>query len=144
MTIEKLSQLQHLDREIRLLRSQIQRLREQRRAFVVTDSVQASSKCEPYQLHSQLVRGVGPSAQAQALSETIAQRKSQLAETLLKREQELLEAELYIAGIPDSLTRQIFTLRFVEGYSWQQVAVKVGGGNTEVGVKQLCSRYLRK
>ena len=50
--------------------------------------------------------------------------------------------ERYIADIPDSLTRQIFTYRFVKGLSWRQIAVRVGGGNTEDSVKKTCYRYL--
>ena len=52
--------------------------------------------------------------------------------------------ERWIAEIPDSLTRQVFTLRFVHGQTWLQVAVAVGGGNTEDGVRMLAKRYVRK
>ena len=50
--------------------------------------------------------------------------------------------ERYIADIPDSLTRQIFTLRFINGLSWYQVAMHIGGGNTEDSVRMACNRYL--
>ncbi len=40
------------------------------------------------------------------------------------REQERVER--YITAIPDSRLRQIFRLRFVQGYSWQQVAGAMG------------------
>ena len=49
--------------------------------------------------------------------------------------------ERYIAEIPDSLTRQIFTLRFINGLPWAQVAYSIGG-NTEDSVKKICYRYL--
>lgn len=140
MTIDKLSQLQHLNGEIRMLRSQLRKLREDRCKHTVVDAVQASSYCVPYQLHTEVIAGIGPSAQAQALSEAIAKRKAQLAETLLCRERELLELEGYIAGIEDSLTRQIFLLRYVEGLSWQQVAARVNG--SEASVKMAVKRYL--
>lgn len=52
--------------------------------------------------------------------------------------------ERYIADIPDSLTRQIFTLRFINGLSWVQVAYSIGGNNTEDGVKKICYRYISK
>lgn len=52
--------------------------------------------------------------------------------------------ERYIAGIPDSLTRQIFTLRFVNGFSWVKIAFSLGGGNTESSVKMICYRYIKK
>lgn len=51
--------------------------------------------------------------------------------------------ERYIADIDDSLTRQIFTYRFVNGLPWEQVAACIGGGNTEYGVKKKCYRYLK-
>ena len=50
----------------------------------------------------------------------------------------------YIANVPDSLTRQIMALRFVNGMSWNQVAMRVGGGNTADGVRMLVNRYLKK
>ena len=52
--------------------------------------------------------------------------------------------ERYIATIPDSLTRQIFTLRFVNGLPWLQVALHIGGNNTEASVKMTCYRYIDK
>ena len=52
--------------------------------------------------------------------------------------------ERYIADIPDSLTRQIITLRFINGLSWHQVAMHIGGGNAESSVKKACYRYLDK
>lgn len=51
--------------------------------------------------------------------------------------------ERWIADIPDSLNRQIFTLRFINGLSWLQVAAHIGG-NTEASVKMACYRYLDK
>ncbi len=50
--------------------------------------------------------------------------------------------ERYIAAITDSLTRQVFIERFVNGKTWQGVADAIGG-NTEYSVKKLCYRYLK-
>ncbi len=52
--------------------------------------------------------------------------------------------EKYISQIPDSLTRQIFTLRFIEGYSWRQVTQKIGWKNSEDNVRQICRRYIKQ
>lgn len=49
----------------------------------------------------------------------------------------------YITEINDSLTREIFIFRFVNGLSWRQVAASVGGNNTAENVRQICSRYIR-
>ena len=50
----------------------------------------------------------------------------------------------YIASVDDSLIRQILSLRYVDGMSWLQVAIKVGGGNTADSVKKQCYRFLAK
>lgn len=52
--------------------------------------------------------------------------------------------ETYIAVIEDSLTRQAFVLRFVDGLSWQAVAYRIGGGNTADGIRKRCQRYVQK
>lgn len=52
--------------------------------------------------------------------------------------------EKYISQIPDSLTRQIFTLRFIQGYSWRQVTQKIGWKNSEDNVRQICRRYIKQ
>lgn len=49
----------------------------------------------------------------------------------------------YIAGVNDSLMRQILTQRFIEGKNWRQVARAIGGGNTEDSVKKAFYRYLK-
>jgi hypothetical protein len=51
--------------------------------------------------------------------------------------------ERFIADIPDSVTRIIFTLRCVDKLNWRQVAVRMGGPMTEENAKQLFSRYLK-
>ena len=50
----------------------------------------------------------------------------------------------YIATVPDSLMRQILTLRYVNGMSWVQVAMSIGGGNTADSVRMAHDRFLRK
>ena len=50
----------------------------------------------------------------------------------------------YIDDVEDSYIRQILTFRHVNGYSWVQVAMRMGGGNTEDGVRKAYSRYLKK
>ena len=51
--------------------------------------------------------------------------------------------ERFIAGIPDSQTRILFTLRFVEFRKWRDVAARAGGPATEFTVRKTISRYLR-
>lgn len=50
----------------------------------------------------------------------------------------------YIAKIDDSLIRQIITLRYVDGKSWTNIAMDIGGGNTPDSVRMAHSRFLKK
>lgn len=50
----------------------------------------------------------------------------------------------YINSIDDSLTRQIISLRHINGLSWRQVAFHIGGGNTEAGVKMAYKRFMAR
>lgn len=72
----------------------------------------------------------------------------QVQESLCRRRLTLAEKEAavtaYIGSIPDSLLRQILTLRFVDGLSWTAVAHKIGGGNTEESVKKAFYRFFAK
>ena len=52
--------------------------------------------------------------------------------------------ERYIAGIEDSFLRQVFTYRFVNGLPWKQVAACIGGGNSGDGCRMMVTRYLEE
>ena len=67
-----------------------------------------------------------------------------LAAKQIQRIHELAKLERFIGDIPDSLTRQIYTLRHVDGLRWAAVAYRVGGGNTADGVRMRHDRFLRE
>lgn len=50
--------------------------------------------------------------------------------------------ESYIASIGSSYIRQIITLRYISGMTWQQVADKVGG--SEDSVRKACRRFVEQ
>ena len=68
--------------------------------------------------------------------------------TLASLEMELLETlnrvEEFIASVEDSRIRRIITLRFIENLSWNKVADRIGGGNTEDSVKKSFYRFMEK
>lgn len=126
MTKKELSQLYYLNREVEQLQERCEELRGavEKVTSIITD----------------MPRG----GQRNDLKDELIDLIDLLA---LKQKQCLIEQsriERYINNIPDSLTRQIFALRFINGLSWRQVAFSVGGGNTEESVRQLAHRYLKK
>lgn len=68
--------------------------------------------------------------------------------TLTSLEMELLETlnkvEEFIASLDDSRMRRIINLRFIEGLSWNKVADRIGGGNTEGSIKMAFQRFMEK
>ncbi len=50
----------------------------------------------------------------------------------------------YIMSIEDPAIRLIFHYRFISGYSWNKVAVLLGGGNNKDSVYKQVKRYLAK
>ena len=73
-------------------------------------------------------------AEYQALRDILELRR----ERVLREE---CEIERMIADIPDSLTRLVFTLRYIEGLSWQGVAFRTG--STADGLRVMHDRYIK-
>lgn len=48
----------------------------------------------------------------------------------------------YVAGIDDSMMRQIITLRNLDMLTWKQIAQRIGGGNTEDGLRMAYKRFV--
>lgn len=131
MTLKELSQLYYLNREIEMDRKRLDALKE-RAASPGTpnlDGMPKSLGCD-----NRLERYVAEIIDLEAII------SAKITQCLHERSR----IERYIADIPDSLTRQIFTHRFVDGLSWVQVAFSVGGGNTEDGVRQRVYRHLKQ
>ncbi|MEG1276260.1 MAG: hypothetical protein RSD27_11325 [Ruthenibacterium sp.] len=127
MTKKELSQLWYLNREIEQEQERIAQLR-----AAATDT---SAKI------SGLPRGGGISdktaiAALIADSDAIIRAKTQLCIVEYNR------LNRYIASVEDSLTRQVLSLRYVDGLSWTAVAAHVGGGNTADSVRMAHNRFL--
>lgn len=130
MTLKELSQLYYLKREIQ---RDTQRLLELERMRVAIPGPKLDGLPRANKLpESNVERLVADIVDLQAIIE------SKQAQSIHER----ARLERYIAGIDDSMTRQIFSCRFVDGLSWNAVADALGGGNTDESVKKTCYRYL--
>lgn len=130
MTSRELSQLFYLKREIKKDEERLAELRNKMKASATSNPRVAFGSRQTSALERY-------TAEAIDLDNIISAKITQCVH-------ERNRLERYIADIPDSLLRQIFTARFVNHLSWVQVAVTVGGGNTEEGVRKAVSRYLHK
>ena len=131
MTLRELSQLYYLNREIERAKRELERLKWKSvspRTQRMTGMPHGSGHENIMEMHIAAIADL----------ERIIRAK--MKQCIYERNR----LERYIADIPDSLTRQIFALRFINGMSWVQVAMHVGGSNTEDSVKKTCYRYLEK
>ena len=129
MTIRELSQLYHLNREVEMEQQRLESLRAKAESATtqltgMPGAHNAGSKVEYYGSEIVDLEGI----------------------ILAKRQQCIHERnrlERYINDIDDSLTRQIFRLRFINGLGWEQVAACIGGNNTDKSVSKRCYTYIK-
>lgn len=50
----------------------------------------------------------------------------------------------FVACIDDSLIRQIIMHRHLDMMTWRDIAQKIGGGNSEDGLRMMYERYLKR
>ena len=69
-------------------------------------------------------------------------RKATLASLEMELMEILNQVEEFIASVEDSRMRRIITLRFIDNLSWNKVADRIGGNNTEDSVKKAFYRFM--
>lgn len=131
MTLKELSQLYYLNREIERDQERLEKLRV-RASAPGSPNYDGMPKSPSFE--NRLERYIAEMVDLEAIIQ------AKITQCLHER----ARLERYIAEIPDSLTRQIFQLRFINGLTWVQIAYSVGGNNTEASVKMVCYRYLKK
>lgn len=157
MTIKELSQLYWLNREIEADRERLARLDaeikrdEEQLAYL---EVQASSPSSPNydgmpknpSYGNKLENAIVKIMELQKIIERKKVLRSDCAMTIQAKQilclTERNKLERYIADLPDSLIRMIFTFRFINGLTWAQVSEHIGMRTTEDSVKKMCYRYL--
>ena len=130
MTLKELSQLYHLNREIDLGYRIIEELRA--KAENLSQSLSDMPSCPSKE--NRLERYVAEMADLSAILDAKEVQCIHERSRLLR----------WINDIDDSLTRQIFTLRFVNGLSWPQTAASVGSRYTDAYVRNLCYRKMKE
>lgn len=159
MTIKELSQLYWLNREVELQRKQLAALKaeierdeeELHRLRLSLDGLRpANTDGMPHGtgVHSPVENTVDHiltlesalSKKHDALVNLTARISARTTLIILERDR----LEQYIRTIPDSHVRQIFTLRFVNGLPWQQVAASMGEGYLAETVRRMCYRFVER
>lgn len=130
MTLKELSQLYNLNREIEM---------DQKRLRELEAKITPGAK-----VPDRMPRATGAVDKVGYYAAEIADLRSIIETKCRQCFHERNRLERYIADIDNSLLRQIFTYRFVNGLTWDQVAACIGGGNTADSVRMACYRYIKK
>jgi len=130
MTLQELSQLYYLKREIAMDSERMAELESK----ALPGAQTLSGMPHPLGVGDKLAKNAVEIADLRAVIE--AKHRRCLAE------QQRLEK--YIAGIDDSFIRQLFTYRFVDGLTWRQVAKKLGGKNSAGNLYKIAYRFVQK
>ena len=128
MTNQELSQLYYLNKEIAQQKKRLEELKA------------ASTNITPQ--ITGMPHGTGTSDKVSRYAAEIADLQALIELNIQKCWYELNRLNRYIADCDDSLTRQILTLRYINGLSWLQVAMSIGGDNTADSVRMIHNRYL--
>lgn len=128
MTKKELSQLYYLNREIE---------QQKRKLIELEATAFKTSQCI-----TGMPTGSRTSDKVGKCASEIADLKALIELNMQKCWYERSRLERYIQSIDDSLTRQIFSLRYISCLRWNQVADTIGGNNTEGSVKMAHNRYL--
>lgn len=137
MDREKLIQYKALKKEIPHIAKKLDKLYKKQAAIpVVMGKVKSSSREFPY-IESHVSVQMDEPKEADRVNQRI-----RINEALLeKAEQDVLEIENFIAGIPDSTDRQIFELVFLQGMKYKDVGELLG--YTKGRISQKISNILK-
>ena len=126
ITIKELSQLHHLNKEIE---------QDSRRLAELETAIENYESLITGLPHiKNIEEKIALAADVRSAIETKKQLCTEEYNRLMK----------FITSIDDSYIRQIFSFRYINGFSWLQVAMNIGGGNTEDSIRMAHKRYFEK
>jgi DNA-directed RNA polymerase specialized sigma24 family protein len=134
---KQLKQYVDLKEEIKDLELRIKKLNAKKRE-AQSDTVVGSNIEFPYNPRVYSITGVNEEAHKEKLD--------RLNYILIKRKQRCedlkLEIEEFISTIPDSKTRRVFTLRYIDGLTWLQIARRIERYDESYPRKMIHDKYL--
>lgn len=130
MTAKELTQIYYINKEIKMWRRELDRLR--------------SKSLLKGQKITGMPHGSGGSDTTAQIAIEIADYENLIADAEYRAAVARNKIMNYINEIDDSFTRQIIFLRDVSCLPWDVVAAEIGGDNTADGVRMFHKRYLEK
>lgn len=141
MTKDILVQYSDLTKEIRDLRTRIQKLSEQINSMQQSGSVKDTVKGGYGGIQTYKIEGF-PYRDYSRKKTALYLYKAQLENAELELLELTNKVEEYIQSIENSRIRRIIRYRLIDGLSWVQVAFKMGGRCTSESVRKELERFI--
>ena len=125
---EVLKQYNSIVKEIKELEKRIKKLENR----IEIDKVKGSNDEFPYQARSFRIEGLASTSE---LVDLLGRRKTRCEKLKVRIEE-------FISDIPDSRTRRVFQYRYIDGLSWQSIAMKIGKVHESYPRKEIHDKYL--
>lgn len=135
---EELLQLCDIRKEIQELENRINKL-ELKSKQVISDSVESTTKSFPYMMTHERIEGIDIKA-----NKTLEKYKTILKDRYDKLLEIQLNVETFIDNIPTSRLRRIFTMRYIDQLSWDDIASSISVKATADSVRLEHNRFLKK
>jgi len=117
VTKKELSQIKNLNKEIVLLKKQIENIETLINPEITTDIVKGSSPQFPYIEHTIKITGIDYNGYDKKVKRLRRQLQNRLNELMDK----VAEANEYIAAIEDAEIRMILQCRYINGLTWDEI-----------------------
>jgi len=124
MTREELSRLRNIQKEIELIKRELNTITEE----YVTDKVTGSRLEHPYIFTSFKISGYDSGGYSSKVMRLERKLKRKLDELMDERER----LEEYIESVNDDITRMILRLRYINGLGWNQIGNELGYSERQV------------
>ena len=132
MTIRDLKRVYYIDKEIKSLSKTLEEINSS--SYVKAKSYPDTVTVSNYNRYSKV----------ESRAVAIEKIKTTIEDKIVELQETYDTILQWIYSIDDSLVRLILKLRYLDLYTWNQVANAVGGGNSEYSVKKMASRYLQQ
>lgn len=143
VTKEILTQYADLQQECKEVRKKIEKLEKQIAKIEEDGAVIDKVRGGDGGLQSYKIEGF-PYPEYSRKKTLLYARKATLSELEMELLETLNDVEGFITSIKDSHIRRIISLRVVDGLSWNKVADRIGGGNTDDSVRKAFDRFMEK
>ena len=124
MTKEELSRLRNIQKEIELIKRELNTITEE----YITDKVAGSMVEHPYVLTHFKISGYDSEGYSNKVKRLERKLKRKLDELMDERER----LEEYIENVNDDITRMILRLRYINGLGWNQIGNELGYSERQV------------